>query len=223
MKLDLKIPWQSKDEETRKNIGSEFYGIRDIWNQHNDGVVRWDNYNATNATITNLTAAGNVNLNNFKIQNLANGTASSDAAAFGQLPTIVSGTFTPAPNGQGTVTNAVGFYQQIGSMVHAWGTFKSGTETGAIFSMPVPVGSIVYTNRAATDGSTFCGWIHLMFGSRAIGSANLGVAFLDGSDTTNVYFGSAAPATGSAAWPKTLGTAWNNTTYFSFDFWFAVA
>lgn len=158
-----------------------------------------------NETVTNLTVTN------------INGSAYTAAA------TVINGTWTPAPNSQGTVTNAVGFYQQIGNMVHAWGTFKSGTETGGIASMPIPIGSIVYTNRAAADGSTFCGWIHLMFGSRSIASGNLAIIFLDGSDTANVYFGPAAPATGAAAWPKTLGTGFNNNTYFSFDFWYAVS
>lgn len=64
MKFDLKIPWRSKDIETRRTEGAEFYGIRDLWNQHNDGVVRWDNVNATNATITNLTLNGTTSTTN---------------------------------------------------------------------------------------------------------------------------------------------------------------
>lgn len=56
MKLDLKIPWRSKDEKTRLAEGAEFYGIRDQWAQHDTGVVPWNNLKALNATIAGVAA-----------------------------------------------------------------------------------------------------------------------------------------------------------------------
>lgn len=67
MKLDLKVMWQSLQETIRNTVGKEFYGLRDLWNQHNDGVVSWDNVKTTNLIATNAT------ITNGTIQNL-NGT-----------------------------------------------------------------------------------------------------------------------------------------------------
>lgn len=79
MNLDLKIPWRSKDVETLRTTGFEFYGIRDQWNQHNQGVLYWLNVNVVNLTSTGTT--------------VLKGTTTNDSAATGNIGEYVEGLF----------------------------------------------------------------------------------------------------------------------------------
>lgn len=137
--------------------------------------------------------------------------------------TVISGTYTPTITGFGSPSPNVGFYQRIGNMVHVWGSFKTGTSTGVSAKITLPVGSLVYTNRLPTDGSCFLGWCQLMFGSRAVDSADLALVFADGSDTAAVYLTATAPATGTASWVKATGSSFADNCYISYDFWYATA
>lgn len=92
MKLDLKVMWQSLQETIRNTVGKEFYGLRDLWNQHNDGVVSWDNVKTTNLTVTNATIS---NLNSTFIglgrNRIINGDMTIDQRNEGALVTAGAG------------------------------------------------------------------------------------------------------------------------------------
>ena len=165
-----------------------------------------------------------INMNSHKITNLTDGTASSDAAAFGQVPTVSNGTFTPTVSGFGTISNGSGFYQRVGNMVHVWGTFKTGTVTGTSGSIAVPTGSIVYTNRAVTTGGALCGtFFNGHASANPWSTGNTFIAFLDGSDTSNVYVAQ-MPALGTAGFTKLTGVQTSDSNAYQwFDFWYAVA
>lgn len=62
MNLDLKIPWMSKEDKTKKTTGYEFYGIRDLWNQHNQGVVFWDTVRTNNLILNTSNISSSTSL-----------------------------------------------------------------------------------------------------------------------------------------------------------------
>lgn len=139
------------------------------------------------------------------------------------VTSISNGIFTPTVNGAGTITAASGFYQQIGNMIHCWGSFKTGTVSATTASMSVPVGSIVYTNRNTTTGSVALGWSGDRHAAQNFWSEGLlGVVFADGSDTAKVYITTTDSTVGTATFAKQAGNgAWSTGEYQSFDFWYA--
>lgn len=174
------------------------------------------------------TMAGAIAMGANKITGVANGSASDDVAAFGQIPTVptvTSGTFTPTPANCGTIANAQGFYQRIGNMVHAWGSFKTGTTAAGILSLNVPTGSITYASRLSTGGSIIIGtWWNRHAAENPFSAGQTGVIFADGTDTAKVYATETDNVLGTEALLKQNGSAFlDSNAYQSFDFWYAVA
>jgi len=82
----------------------------------------------TTSSITALTLGGNANANSFKITRLANGTAATDAAAFGQITTITGGQL-PA-----TATNDNATVGNLGEYISSTTALNSYTLTSGAFS-----------------------------------------------------------------------------------------
>ncbi len=85
------------------------------------------NISATTGTFTNLVMSGQIDMNSNKIVELANGSASSDAAAFGQIPVVA----TQAQEEAGSVNTAwtsPGVQHYHPSAAKAWVVFQ-GTGT----------------------------------------------------------------------------------------------
>jgi len=136
---------------------------------------------------------------------------------------IFNGTYSPTITGCGTVGSNAGFYQQIGNMVHVWGSFQAGTATAETMSITIPVGSITYTNRLPTNGSVAIGTLFNMNGAQGAFSYCAFVLFADGSTTSAVFVTVNTPAAGTAAWPKANGNSLaTNNAYQVYDFWYAV-
>jgi len=142
-----------------------------------------------------------------KITGLANGTASSDAAAFGQIPTVTDwASYTPTVTGCGTVSNAQFWWQQIGKTIFVQGQFQCGTPSATTVTFSLP-------NSTSVNGSK----INVLIGNPRLGqalrvanvgasfaSSDFGQIFSSGTDRTVVYVGIAAAGGGNIS--KNTGT-----------------
>lgn len=96
---------------------------------------------------TAITADLPLSMNSHKITNLANGSSSSDAAAFGQIPTTVEWTsYSPTFNGLGTPTSVTAYYKRLGNTLHIWGQFVLGTTTASEARIGLPGGYTTNSN-----------------------------------------------------------------------------
>ena len=74
-----------------------------------------------------------------KITGLANGTASTDGAAFGQIPVFTDwASYTPTVTGCGTVSSVSFWWRQMGNAIFVKGFFTTGTCTGTGVSITLP-------------------------------------------------------------------------------------
>ncbi len=155
-----------------------------------------------------------------KITGLSNGTVSTDAAAFGQIPIITSwASYTPTFVGLGTVSNVSFFWKQIGDSLFVQGTVKAGTVAGTPFTITLPSGKTIdYTKCPnGTANTALAGrWYGLQTGG-LIANTAFGPAFADGTDTGNIYV--ALNATAGSGFTKANGSAlMGNTSFLCMDF-----
>src|ERR1039458_711815 len=109
-----------------------------------------------------INATGGISMSSSKITGLANGTASTDAVAFGQLPsqtgTITNWVvYTPTYGGLGTVTNSHIFWRRIGDTIEIRGSFATGTPTATAASISLP-NSNVADNSGKIPSVQVCGY-----------------------------------------------------------------
>ncbi len=192
MKLDLKIPWNSEDEEIRRTTGAEFYGLRDVWNQHDSGVVYWNNMNAYNSVVNTQTVTSqtitNETITNATITTLTatNATIAGQVAPY--LP-LAGGTltgnliFNPTTKGiLGTTTNDNVSAGDVGEWIASAVTaVNAATSTNYVdvTSISLTAGdwdvSVVF--NLAANGATFTG----------VGTVFTGI--VSGNNTTGLVLG----------------------------------
>lgn len=169
------------------------------------------NLTVTNSTMTNLTMKGQIGMGGNKITNLANGSASTDAVAFGQLPSFTNqgvqtvftttGTFTTPANsttatlydyiivggggGGGGANGTAAAAGGGGAGAYAEGTFTGVSPNTSITVNVTNVGGVGGSSSGGSGGST---------GGNSIGSP-VSVTCSAGSGGA----GSTAATTGGAA------------------------
>jgi hypothetical protein len=135
-----------------------------------------------------------------KITGLANGSASSDAAAFGQLPTFTPVTsFSPTIAGFGTPTQVSFFYRQMGDVVDVWGTFVAGTVSATVASITLPVN--INTGHLSTNCANL-GYATASHTENILAN-DTAVIFYDGSTTGSVFM--CMTGTTGSAYAKNAG------------------
>jgi len=148
-----------------------------------------------------------------KITGLANGTAATDAAAFGQIPVVSAVTaFTPTFVGLGTVSANTGFYIQIGKILMVWGSAKLGTTTATQCSMTIPTGALDTASLSASSAARVgtCREINSP-------SSPLQDVFSDDSDTTHLFF--SATGTAGSGYSKQNGSSeFDSNTIISYNY-----
>lgn len=149
-----------------------------------------------------------------KITGLANGTAATDAAAFGQIPTATSwASYTPTFVGWGTVANVSFFWKRSGDTLFIQGTVQVGTPTAVVWSMTLPGGiTIDYTKCPTSVANTApAGWSTF---SRTAETpvSHWALIFADGSDTGK-FFTSVSAGSSGAGFAKENGNYVNASAY----------
>jgi hypothetical protein len=157
-----------------------------------------------------------------KITGVANGTVSTDAAAFGQVPVITNwASYTPTIVGFGTVANVSFRWKQIGDTVYVSGIFQAGTVTASTGSISLPNSFTIFYN-ASSGMSSNQDLIGLWQSSKTEltdASSDAGGMITDGSTTTTVFF-SRSGSTGSSFPPTAANGISGNTNYTEVNFWF---
>lgn len=168
MNIDLKIPWRSKDYQTRLSTGAEFYGLRDYINQRNQGAVAWDNINAINAIITNATIGtltitgtfpylplvggtltGNLVFNPTTLG--VKGTTTNDAAAAGNVGEVISTGTVSATNLTNNVLTDIGFVDLTAGNWILYGQFFFHNTTSVNTQA---IGAVTTTSGNSFTGAT---------------------------------------------------------------------
>ncbi len=182
----------------------------------NSGTAPRLAFYATSGTAVSDVSA-DASMNSHKITSLANGSASSDAAAFGQIPTYVAPTaYSPTWGGMGTVSNNNGFYQRVGQILQVWGSVTLGTTAAATASLTIPTGSI--DNTKLTASSNLLGDIQNISTGNVFGSNTTGIIFADGSSTTTVFINVNGNTTGSGYVKQNGSTIFNSNAVTSYNF-----
>lgn len=114
------------------------------------------------------TPTANISLGGFKLINLANGTASTDAVAFGQV-SPATGTFTPTDSsGAGlSFTTPVGVYRKYAGFVTVWGSLTYPVTADATSAQ---IGSLPFTSANPTGPAEFVGQLVFTNGGGLPGS-----------------------------------------------------
>jgi len=153
------------------------------WNDHDMGIRAWDN-----VLVANLTATGPLNAGGFKITNLANGTAATDAAAFGQIGTPITFTdwasYTPTIAGCGTVSGVSFRWMQTGNHIYVKGFFTTGTNTANAVTVTLPNSTVIASTKASAN---FLLGISERLAAGAASTIASWFVFYDGSDTSHAY------------------------------------
>jgi len=148
--------------------------------------------------LNNLSSSLNMGSN--KIVSLANGTAASDAAAFGQIPTITQWTsYTPSIGGVGTPSVVNFRWRQVNDTVYINGVFRCGTTTASIAYVTLPNSfTISYdaTHGLSTFGALVGNYFVSINGGLGAGS-NLGFMWADGSNPSGLFFINAGATSGT--------------------------
>lgn len=164
------------------------------WNDHDSGIRAW----------TSLLVNG-LNMNSNKITNLANGTASTDAAAFGQVPVVTAwAAYTPTIVGVGTATSINFGFQRIADHVWVKGVFTTGTCTATSVSITTP-GALTINNTIAST-NWLLGWGDRIFtaaGPTTHAVSGMMDAWYDGTNTNLVFL---SVQSGSNVFTKNGGT-----------------
>jgi hypothetical protein len=150
-----------------------------------------------------------------------NGVASTDAAAFGQIPTFVDWTsYSPTINaGFGTVTNVSFFYSRVNNTVFVKGAFKCGNTANTTSGISIPIGTINYLHMPnPVGGTTPAG-----FWGAARANPTNGILFSDGSDNSTVWFVAASGGSVGSGYVKgTGGNLFDNNDYVTVEFSYAL-
>jgi len=163
--------------------------------------------------------SSNLNMGSNKIVSLANGTASTDAAAFGQIPTVSSTwtTFTPSVTGGGSISQTSGWYMRVGKMLFVQAAWKNGTVAATTASMAIPGGFSIDTSFFTTGAIPHLGLAISPHTGNNVASSIMAAIFCDGSDTANVYF-DVATASGSAFTKQNGNAIWVTSDYTGVNF-----
>lgn len=130
-------------------------------------------------------------MNSHKITNLSNGSAATDAAAFGQIPTYSAcAAYTPTFAGFGTATNVSFFWYQVGDTIFIRGTLKTATTAASTASFTIPSGKTIDTTKipSATANTAMSGMFVTNSASAYITANFMGIVFSDGSTTDKLFF-----------------------------------
>lgn len=108
------------------------------------------------SSITQLSLGGNASANGFKITGLANGTAATDAVAFGQIVTssityTTWASYTPSIAGCGTVSAVSFFWKQIGDTIFVKGFWTAGSVSGSGVTISLPNSTVINTAKVAAN------------------------------------------------------------------------
>ncbi len=159
-----------------------------------------------------------------KITGLANGSVSSDAAAFGQIPTITNwASYTPTLVGFGTPTNVNFNWKQIGDTVYVSGVFRMGTTTGVSATISLPNSFTILYGTAGNPGLAALGAVIGTYMVSITGSLpssnNACLMYADGSTTTAIGFINAGATGGTPNFVTGTGLGAAND-YCMVNFWF---
>jgi len=185
----------------------------------NSGTAPRLAFYATSGTAVSDISA-DASMNSHKITNLANGSASTDAAAFGQIPTITDWTaYTPTITGCGTVSSKSFFWKQIGDTIYVTGGWQCGTVSAAVVSITLPNSTTI--NYSKLNSASFA---NLGTSTRTPNSGSGSYAAADNlqvfsiSDNTLMFLGNTWSAGAQA---KTLGsTMFANSDWVTVSFWY---
>ena len=173
---------------------------------------------------TGGTMSGNIAMGANKITGLGNGTAASDAAAFGQIPVFTDwAAYTPTITGLGTVTSSF-FWMRMGNQIFVNGTFEAGTvPVGTSVHISLPGGFSINSSKMPASETTQLGTSQILLiaaGPTVQTLSTIGKLFFDGVDTTNVFW---ARSTGSGNFIKMTGdAAFSNNDFASCQFSFPI-
>jgi hypothetical protein len=133
-----------------------------------------------------MSGASTIAMGSNKITGLANGSAASDAAAFGQVPVFTDwAAYTPTITACGTVSAVSFFWHQMGNHIFVKGFYTTGTCTAAAITITLPNSTVISSSHTSAN-------IQLGTASRIVtsGTAATGVPwmiFYDGSITSTVF------------------------------------
>lgn len=172
-------------------------------------------------TFTGTVTTAGIAMGATKITGLANGTTSTDAAAFGQLTTITNwAAYTPTIVGFGTVANVAFIWKQIGDTVYVNGKFQCGTVAASTASITLPNSfTISYGASAFNSLQNMIGRWALSKSETISANDDSDPMITDGSTTDKVFFA----RTGNAgnAFPSSLGNVVGQTSSYIFvEFFF---
>jgi hypothetical protein len=175
----------------------------------------------TNATLGVSSMTTTLPMSARKITGLANGSVSTDAAAFGQIPTITNwAAYTPTIAGFGTVSSVSFRWKQIGDTTYVSGLFQSGTTAGTVASITLPNSfSIVYGASGMSGNQDLIGMWMSSKTELTFGQSDAGGLTTDGSTTDKIFFARSGSTT--ANFPKENGSSISGSTnYVAVNFWF---
>lgn len=174
-------------------------------------------------TTSKLSIDADVAMGSFKLTGLAAGSAAGHSVRYEQVVNIAS--YTPTFSaGWGTAANVNFHYMQIGRAVRINGTFQAGTVAASAGSITIPAGMAIDTSNLPASSRCYLGTAisHAAIGPTTIFTAGLiGFLYFDGSTTDKVFF--ADQSQSSAFVSRNVSAFCGNSTFFSVDFWVAIA
>lgn len=197
---------------TIPNPGNAVTAVNVVLDQGNYTLAGVYTFSGGAGAIT-MSGSSTIAMGSNKITGLANGSASSDAAAFGQIPTVTNwASYTPTIGGAGTPTNVAFYWKQVGDTIYVHGSFTTGTQSGNA-SISLPNSTAINYSKISTVGS-WQGIAHRSsqnpFGTPQFAPPDgaTAVVFTDGSDTSKVYATYLAGFT-KGTWNSNNGDAWS--------------
>jgi len=117
-----------------------------------------------------------------------NGSGNTDAAAYGQVPTLTAWvSWTPTFTNLGTVGTISAWWRRVGDTIEVRGTAVAGSTAGATAKMTLPNSYTIDTAKCAANA--VFGWFLGGGGGNPWWSTNfVAVPFYDGSDNTALFF-----------------------------------
>jgi hypothetical protein len=190
--------WNTWEDQGYDNVEGKFgptweyvsgskYQI-DVWmrgNQH----ARFQNSAANFRSYTQENSAGS----RWRVRKTSNPLAIESPRLQTSIADAIEYTATPSA-GFGSCTNIKLRYYRFADRVKVKGTFTNGTGAGSAMYVPVPPGVVIdYSKEGNNTGVAVAVGVFYTIpsgGPTALNaSPSWGVAFIDGSDTSNIYFG----------------------------------
>lgn len=155
MQISMKKSWNYVKEIVVSDLYDEFLNIVRWWNDHDSGSRKWNQVNAAQSTlddvtITDLTIGANVDMGGFKLTNLGAGSASGNSVRYEQVLLLAGGTMSGNIAMGGNGITGGGTY--IADSLQAGVSGTLGTLT--IYPSTASKGTLTLTTSANTGNTT---------------------------------------------------------------------